>query len=57
MSRRSEKNQINADNLAKQIIELGQNKEFGQLQQLIAKCDTKLVCYDRMFIVFDFDTI
>lgn len=45
MSRRSEKNLANADNLAKQIIELGQNKEFAQLQQLIGKCDTKLVCY------------
>lgn len=44
MSRRSDKNVISSDNLTKQIIEHGQKKEFNELQELIAKCDPKLVC-------------
>lgn len=44
MSRKSDKNSMNSDDLAKKIIDLGQNKDFTELQQLIAKCDTKLVC-------------
>lgn len=43
MSRKSNRNVINSDDLAKQIIDLGQTKKFPQLQQLIAKCDIKLV--------------
>lgn len=43
MSRRSEKGGITPDDLAKQIIDLGQNKDFTKLQQLIMKCDPKLV--------------
>lgn len=44
MSRKSNRNVINTDDLAKQIIDFGQTKQFLQLQQLIAKCDIKLVC-------------
>lgn len=49
MSRRSEKGGITPDDLAKQIIDLGQNKDFTKLQQLIMKCDPKLV---RTNIIF-----
>lgn len=52
MSRKSDRNVMSSDNLAKQIIELGQNKEFGKLQELIAKCETKLV-YDKPNAIFD----
>lgn len=51
MSRRSEKGGITPDDLAKQIIDLGQNKDFTKLQQLIMKCDPKLV---RTNIIFFF---
>lgn len=44
MSRKSNRSVISSDDLAKQIIDLGQTKRFTQLQQLIAKCDLKLVC-------------
>ncbi|XP_031616603.1 Fanconi anemia group I protein [Contarinia nasturtii] len=43
MSRKSDRSVMSSDNLTKQIIELGQNKEFSQLQELLAKCDTKLL--------------
>lgn len=49
MSRKSDKNVMNSDDLAKKIIDLGQNKAFIELQQLIAKCDTKLVCIFNLF--------
>lgn len=43
MASRSEK--LSADDLAKQIIELGQNKKFSELQELISKNEGKLVSY------------
>lgn len=43
MSRKSDRNVITSDDLAKQIIELGQGKKFCELQELIARCDVKLV--------------
>lgn len=48
---RNDRNIMNSDDLAKKIIELGQNKEFNELQKLIVKCDTKLVCIS-LFILF-----
>lgn len=49
MSRKSNRNAVNSDDLAKQIIDLGQTKQFTQLQKVIAKCELKLVC---TFFVF-----
>lgn len=40
---RPDKGTIAAENLAKEIIELGQAKDFDKLQKLISKSDTKLV--------------
>lgn len=51
MSRKSNRNVINSDDLAKQIIDLGQTKAFTELQQLIAKCDIKLVCTVIVFFL------
>lgn len=44
MSRKSDRNANNSDDLARKIIDLGQNKQFSELQALIAKCDIQLVC-------------
>lgn len=39
----TDKTTASAENVAKQIIEFGQSKQFDKLQKLLSKCDTKLV--------------
>lgn len=50
MSRRSDRHVISSDDLAKQIIELGQAKKFGELQELIGRCDVKLVSTNVQYL-------
>lgn len=45
----SSKKAMSSDNLAKQIMMCGQNKKYTELQELIAKCDVKLVCLKLSF--------
>lgn len=43
---RQSKSASSADDLAKEIIKFGQNKDFDKLQELVAISDTKSVsCY------------